>query len=151
MQASIRERKPIRSIFLAAAIAALAIGSANAAPDLSGAEPVDPIDAALSKCLDSDDGQSTAGMVECFDSAYAAWDKELNATYATLSASLDPKSRGLLKRSQRQWIAFRDAERQFWRAPWTTDRGTLIQITLGQTNVDLVKDRVLALRGYSSP
>jgi len=122
---------------------ALAQPAAPAAPD--------PIDVALDACLASPDGQSTFGISACLSDAYAAWDKELNRVYPSLSASLDAKSRGLLKRSQRQWIAYRDAERKFWLAPWTDDRGTLIRITLGQANVDLVKDRVLMLRSYSSP
>jgi uncharacterized protein YecT (DUF1311 family) len=35
-----------------------------------------PIDKALEACIDKNG--STAGMVECTDKAYAAWDKELN-------------------------------------------------------------------------
>ena len=134
------------SLALTLALAALpALAQTAETPD------PDPIDLALDACFASPDGQSTLGMSECLSTAYAAWDKELNATYQSLSASLDAKSRGLLRRSQRQWIAYRDAERQFWSAPWTEDRGTLIRITLGQANVDLVKDRVRMLRSYSSP
>jgi uncharacterized protein YecT (DUF1311 family) len=132
-------------------LAALAAGPALAGQDAAAAAPADPIDTALAACLDGPDGQSTAGMIECLDTAYDAWDAALNETYAALAASLDPKSRGLLKRSQRQWIAFRNAERQFFAAPWTTDRGTLVRVTLGQAQVDLVKGRVLMLRSYLEP
>lgn len=130
-------------------VAAVAAGPALARADSS--VQADPIDRALDRCLAAPAAGSTAGMVSCLDTAYGAWDKELNTVYRALSASLDPKSRALLQASQRQWIAFRDAERKFWQGPWTADEGTLIQITLGQTNVDLVKARVLTLRGYSGP
>lgn len=146
MQRAIRLKVAVPIVVLVAACFA---GSALAQQD--AAAEADPIDVALDKCLASPAAESTTGMVECLDTAYAAWDKELNETYRSLSASLDAKSRGLLKRSQRQWVAFRDAEREFWRAPWTADRGSLIRVTLGQENVDLVKSRVLALRGYVGP
>ncbi|MCX5495902.1 DUF1311 domain-containing protein [Kaistia dalseonensis] len=124
--------------------AALALASPAFAED----SPVDPIDAALATCLDSADGQSTAGMVQCLTTAYDAWDKELNTVYLALNKSLDAKSRGLLKRSQRQWIAYRDAERKFETGPWINDRGTLIRVTLNRQNVEMVKNRVLTLRSY---
>lgn len=143
---------PIWKSSAAAAIllALVTVVPASAQPAVDAAT-VDPIDAELSRCLASKDGESTAGMLVCLDAAYAAWDKELNTTYQALFKSLDSKSRGLLKRAQRQWVAYRDAERKFWQAPWTADRGTLINVTLDQANVDLVKSRVLALRSYSNP
>lgn len=111
-------------------------------------QAADPIDIALKACLDKPDSQSTAGMVECLTTAYQSWDKALNAVYLALGKTLDPKSRAQLKRAQRQWVAYRDAERRFEKAPWTFDRGTLIQLTLNQQNVDMVRNRVLMLRGY---
>ena len=42
-----------------------------------------PIDKTLEACIDKNG--STAGMVECTDKAYAAWDKELNQNYSELS------------------------------------------------------------------
>jgi len=41
-----------------------------------------PIDKALDACTDKNG--STAGMVQCTDKAYAAWDKELNKNYGLL-------------------------------------------------------------------
>jgi uncharacterized protein YecT (DUF1311 family) len=109
---------------------------------------VDPIDQALTQCLDTPEGQSTQGMVECLDKAYQAWDKALNEVYGTLMTSLAPAPRDLLKKSQRQWISFRDSERAFLAALETANAGTIWRVTTNQALVDLVKARVLALRSY---
>jgi uncharacterized protein YecT (DUF1311 family) len=112
---------------------------------------VDPIDATLARCLDAPEGQSTAGSVRCYGDAYDAWDRALNAAFQALSASLDPRSRALLKRSQRQWLAFRDAERAFCSAPWARDRGSLGTVALNAESVGIVRERTLALRNYAAP
>lgn len=141
-----------RSLCLVALLAAglLAAAPASAAGD-HGASEKDPIDAKLDACLASEDGQTTQGMVECLDAAYRAWDGALNAAYQALSKALDPASFDLLKASQKKWLAFRDAEQAFMRGPWTEDRGTLIRVTLNQANVEMVRARVLQLRGYLEP
>ncbi len=51
-----------------------------------------PIDKALEACIDKNG--STAGMVECTDKAYAAWDKELNKSYGELMRALKPGTKG---------------------------------------------------------
>lgn len=127
---------------------ALLVPVALSTPALAQQETPDPIDTALSKCLDSPAGESTQGMVECIDKAYRSWDAALNKVYGELMKQLDPKSAALLKASQLKWIAYRDAEKDFFAGPWTADRGTIIAVTLDQAGADIVKDRVLVLRGY---
>ena len=60
---------------------------------VSGAQEQTPhaIDKALEACIDKNG--STAGMVECTDKAYAAWDKELNKNYGELMRALEPSRR----------------------------------------------------------
>jgi uncharacterized protein YecT (DUF1311 family) len=41
---------------------------------------------------------------------FAAADARLNAVYKNLVAGLDDESRALLRKSQRAWVVFRDAE-----------------------------------------
>ncbi len=113
-------------------------------------EEEDPIDSTLAECLDSADGQSTAGMVECLGTAYDAWDKALNDTYAELMNTLQPGQQELLKAAQRKWLAFRDSEQEFLASLVTPEAGSIVRVTTNQAMVDMVKARVLALRLYGS-
>ena len=61
----------------------------------------DPLDTALDTCLAKPEGASTPGMVECTGEAIRAWGKRLNEVYKRVMAGLDPKSRDLLRASQR--------------------------------------------------
>lgn len=118
------------------------------APAQEGEDKPDPIDAALAKCLDQPDSSSTVGMVACFDTARDAWEREVVRAYAALSATLDARSRGILRGTQKQWEAYAAGERRFQTGPWTRDRGTLIAVTIASQNVDLFKNRALTLRHY---
>ena len=129
--------------FLAAIFVLLLAGVPARAED-----DADPIDDTLSQCMDSPDGQSTQGMVECLDAAYKSWDQALNDAYSQEIQTLEPKERDLLKASQRQWITYRDAERAFLAALETDSQGTIWRITTNQAMVDMVKARVLLLRSY---
>ena len=114
-------------------------------------ESEDPIDLAMTKCLDKPEGQSTQGMVECFGAAYEAWDKALNEAYGALMDTLDADQKALLKASQRQWIVFRDAESEFLAQPGHAGGpGSIMRVVTNQAMADMVKARVLALRSYSS-
>jgi uncharacterized protein YecT (DUF1311 family) len=64
---------------------------------------------------------------------------------------LSPEEAALLKASQRNWIAYRDSEREFLASLVTPDRGTMMRIITNQAMVDLVKHRVLELRAYEQP
>ena len=125
----------------------LALAAPAAAQEDRGAP--DPIDTALDDCLGKPEGQSTAGMLECLNTAYDAWDRALNEVYGELQASLDPESKKRLLDAQRKWLAFRDAERGFLGGPWTAELGTLVRVANSEAMVDLVKSRVLALRGVN--
>lgn len=113
-----------------------------------GGSDEDPIDTALSQCLDAPDGQSTAGMVQCLTTAYEAWDAALNEAYKGLMDSLEPAQKEAMKASQRQWIAYRDAEQKFLQTLVTPDAGTIMRVTTNQAMVDMAKARVLLLRSY---
>ena len=65
-----------------------------------------PIDKALEACIDKNG--STAGMVECTDKAYAAWDKELNKNYVELMRTLKPGQKEALRLAELEWIKYRN-------------------------------------------
>jgi uncharacterized protein YecT (DUF1311 family) len=125
----------------------LLAGIVHIAPVLAQ-DQKDPIDKNLDDCLNNPAASSTVGQTQCIASAGAAWDRELNETYQRLLKSLDPSSQTSLRASQRQWLAFRDAERKFQAGPWSRDQGSLAAVSVGLVNVDILRNRVLTLRNY---
>ncbi len=72
---------------------------------------------ALGLCLDTPDGQTTAGTVGCIAEELKIQDAALNAAYRRLAAGMNPRQQAGLRNAQRAWIAFRDADcasRQDW-------------------------------------
>ena len=112
------------------------------------ADDQDPIDKALDACLATPEGASTLGMVECTGEAIRAWDKRLNEIYRQAMARLDPKSRELLRASQRRWVAFREAEHEAMAGPWREDRGTIIRVLTANADLSAIKERVRELELY---
>ncbi len=90
------------------------------------ASPASAIDAAqiearytpaLGQCLDTPDGQTTAGTVGCVAAELTIQDAALNAAYRALAAGMNARQQAGLRNAQRAWIAFRDADcasRQDW-------------------------------------
>jgi uncharacterized protein YecT (DUF1311 family) len=110
----------------------------------------DPIDKALDACLAKPEGMSTPGMVDCTDEAIRAWDKRLNDVYKQVLEGLDPKSRELLRASQRRWVAFRKAEHEAMGGPWRQDRGTIVRVLTVNADLSAIKERVQELQLYGS-
>jgi uncharacterized protein YecT (DUF1311 family) len=108
----------------------------------------DPLDAALDACLAKPEGLSTPGMVDCTSDAIQAWDKRLNEVYQQVLAALDPKSRELLRASQRRWVAFREAEHEAMEGPWRRDRGTIIRVLTADADLSAIKERAQELQHY---
>jgi uncharacterized protein YecT (DUF1311 family) len=110
----------------------------------------DPLDTALDACLAKPEALSTPGMVECADEAIRAWDKRLNEVYQQVMKDLDPKSRELLRASQRRWVAFREAEHEAMGGPWRQDKGTIIRVLTVNADLSAIKERVQELQLYGS-
>jgi uncharacterized protein YecT (DUF1311 family) len=112
------------------------------------ADTEDPIDATLDACLASDPGQTNAGMIACTSTAITSWNAKLNQIYRQDMAALDPKSRDLLRASERQWVAFRTAEHAAQSGPWRTDRGTDIDVQILGDELSAIKERAGELKTY---
>jgi uncharacterized protein YecT (DUF1311 family) len=54
-------------------------------------------------------GVSTPEMVECINEKTAYWDKRLNAAYPKALKNAEPKQREQLRKAQRLWVQYRDA------------------------------------------
>jgi len=109
-------------------------------------DTVDPIDKRLEKCIDKD--SSTAGMANCTKQSMEAWDKELNAVYGKLMSRLDTKGKAALKKSQRQWIQYRDDQFEFIAAYYDGLQGTMYIPMRAGDKADLIKERTIKLRSY---
>jgi len=93
---------------------------------LLSAGPAGAVDAAeiearytpgLELCLDTPDGQSTAGTIGCIAAELKIQDAALNAAYRRLTAGMNARQQAGLRSAQRAWIAYRDADcasRQDW-------------------------------------
>ena len=72
-------------------------------------------------------------------------DKELNAVYAKVMANLDEEAKERLRRSQRAWIAWRDAEAAF-RADAEARGGSLWPLIHEGVRSRLTRERVRGLK-----
>ncbi|HYR77301.1 MAG TPA: lysozyme inhibitor LprI family protein [Pyrinomonadaceae bacterium] len=107
-------------------------------------QPQHPIDKALDACIDKNG--STAGMVECTDKAYAAWDKELNKNYGELMRALNPKQKEALRLAQLEWIKYRDLEFKSIDSVYDTLEGTMYIPMRISAHLEVIKKRALELK-----
>ncbi|MDX6574728.1 MAG: hypothetical protein QOE96_681 [Blastocatellia bacterium] len=124
----------VLSIFLLAAIA------------IAQEQTQHPIDKALETCIDKNG--STAGMVECTDKAYAAWDKELNQNYGELMRRLKSSPKETLRLAQLEWIKYRDLDFKLIDSVYDTMQGTMYIPMRIDARMEVVKKRALELKGY---
>jgi len=105
-----------------------------------------PITQALEACLEQN--LSTLGMVECNTQAEKKWDAALNVTYQNLMNQLDARGKAALKKSQLQWLKFRDEEFQAIGSMYGRQEGTIWRINTSEAMMEIVKSRVLVLQRY---
>jgi uncharacterized protein YecT (DUF1311 family) len=105
-----------------------------------------PIDKALEACIDKNG--STAGMVECTDKAYAAWDKELNKSYGELMRALKPAQKEAIRLAQLEWIKYRDLEFKLIDSIYDAMQGTMYIPMRIDARMEVVKKRALELKGF---
>ena len=65
---------------------------------------------AFHRCLDTPEGASTYGQIDCVSAELKIQDLALNAAYRKAAADLTPGQKAKLTAAQRAWIAFRDAD-----------------------------------------
>lgn len=106
-----------------------------------------PIDLQLEHDL-SQNAVTTADMREAQGKAYTSWDKELNREYKELMALLSDDEKNALRQAQRAWLAFRDAETEFWWSESISDGGSLAPVIVSDHAIELLKARVCQLARY---
>ena len=124
----------------------LSYALANASGKGAQEQAPHPIDKALEACIDKNG--STAGMVECTDKAYAAWDKELNKNYGELMRTVKPSQKEALRLAQLEWIKYRDLDFKLIDTLYDTMQGTMYIPMRIDARMELVKKRALELKGF---
>jgi uncharacterized protein YecT (DUF1311 family) len=105
-----------------------------------------PIDKALDACIEKNG--STAGMTQCTETAFTAWDKELNRSYGEFMRQLKPAQKEALRLSQLEWIKYRDLEFKFIDAMYDSFEGTMYIPMRVDARLEVVKKRALELKHY---
>ena len=110
----------------------------------------DPIDAAMRTCLARSDMSSTAGQVQCMETARIGWKTALDNAWQQLQPELSPAMRKQWQKSQTSWQASRDAEKQLLAAVFATTRGTMYVLAEADMQLQPVRDRALVLRSAAA-
>jgi uncharacterized protein YecT (DUF1311 family) len=132
----------VRRVLALAALAALLATPALAVDEAKTEARYTP---AFQQCLDSPDGQSTAGMVQCAGAELEVQDRALNAAYRTLIADLTPDQKAALQKAQRAWIAFRDAD---CTARYSPDWGSISTINANMCMLRRTVERTIELEAF---
>ncbi|MDP1736853.1 MAG: lysozyme inhibitor LprI family protein [Caulobacter sp.] len=92
---------------------------------------------AFQTCLESPEGQSTMGIVQCIGAELEIQDAALNAAYRALIADMTPAQKAGVQKAQRAWIAFRDADcRSRYSPDWGSISTTVANMCVLQRTVE---------------
>lgn len=88
-------------------------------------------------------------LLLAYDDYQILLDKELNKAYHILRSKLSKAQQSELKKSQMNWITFRDAEYELIQNNWTSNNfGSSAGISRGDYRSTIVKDRIIQLLHY---
>jgi uncharacterized protein YecT (DUF1311 family) len=85
----------------------------------------------------------TYEMVDCLKEQTAPWDQRLNAAYQTALKYAEPKQREPLRKAQRLWVQYRDANCDYY----FLGEGSIARIEAAECMYRMTKDRALELEG----
>ena len=117
-----------------------------------GEQKKHPIDVAYDDCICAPDGNGykTYGMIECAREAETAWDKELNKQYRELMKRLSADEKAKLKKTQKAWLAYRDAEKDFSAMYYGGKEGSMYFVLNAARLMGIIRSRALELEDYMS-
>lgn len=136
----------MKKTVLALSLAAFAPLALAAEPFCDSGHP-HPIDVQFERDMDASGGV-TLEMRNAQGRAYKRWDTELNMEYRELMANLSAEEKAALKKAQRAWLTFREAESEFWWTESLSGGGTLQPVIVADQSISLLKARVCQLRRY---
>ncbi len=82
-------------------------------------------------------------MNKCAMDAYKVSDKKLNQSFQTLSNKLSPQGKAALQKSQRAWIAWRDAQCTF--ETMASEGGTIHSLVITSCIDEMTKEQTKRL------
>jgi uncharacterized protein YecT (DUF1311 family) len=94
--------------------------------------------------------ETTAGQRDVIEQAREMWDHEMNRAYKKLMSRLPPKQQAALKKSQGNWLKFRDSEWEVIGSVVAGKEGTMWQLTATEKGMEFVRQRALQLIAYES-
>jgi uncharacterized protein YecT (DUF1311 family) len=120
---------------------------APVAPQPRPPTPTDPIVARYSPVYESciRKAASTLDMIDCAGRESDRWDARLNRAYQARIASFNDRQRGALKRAQKAWMAFRDADCAAYE---DDDWGTVSKIDASQCILRRTVERTIELEAF---
>ncbi|SIO67559.1 lysozyme inhibitor LprI family protein [Paraburkholderia phenazinium] len=136
----------IGGAWLLAAAVVLTMASTVTSSARAEVAAADPIDAAMRACLARSDMSSTAGQLQCMETARFGWQAALNTAWQQLLAKLPPARHKPWEDAQARWQASRDAQAPLLDAVFATRQGTMYQLAEADMQLQPVRDRALALR-----
>jgi len=105
-------------------------------------------DTGLSKgftvCMDNSGGVTVA-MIDCIVQETTRQDQRLNKAYKSVMAQLSPERKDQLKKAQRAWIGFRDANCTFYADP---DGGSLARVSANDCVLQATATRAQELESF---
>jgi uncharacterized protein YecT (DUF1311 family) len=109
--------------------------------------PTDPIVARYSPVYEGcmRKAASTLDMIDCAGHENDRWDARLNRAYQARMASFNDRQRGALKRAQKAWAAFRDADCAAYE---DDDWGTISKIDASQCVLRRTVERTVELEAF---
>lgn len=136
----------MKKILLATGLVVL-VRYASAAESFCKTNSVHPIDAQLEREMNTSGGV-TEHMRSAQGRAYEHWDRELNIEYKELMGHLSAEEKDSLRKAQKAWLVFRDAETEFFWSESISGGGTLQPIIVSDYSLELVKTRVCQLSNF---
>lgn len=121
-------------------------GRLAAATEKAAHDPLSCIGALAKKCIQKEGNTSNAVLNECYGREAAVWDMRLNASYRAALAKLDKEASANLRKTQRAWIAWRDAT---CRQPEVAFKGTMAGPMQEWCAMDLTARQALWMAGWA--
>jgi uncharacterized protein YecT (DUF1311 family) len=141
----------LRTFGFATAFAVAALWLGAAAPSAHAeVAAADPIDSAMRACLARADMSSTAGQLQCMDTARLAWQTSIDQTFPQVLTKVPAAQRKKWQDSEQKWKAWREADSKMLSAVTATTQGTRYQLSEGDARLQAVRDRALLLRSAAA-
>lgn len=121
-------------------------GRLAAAAEKAGHEPSSCVGALAKACIQKEGNTSNAVLNECYGREAAVWDVRLNASYRAALTKMDKDAADNLRKTQRAWIAWRDAT---CKQPEVAFKGSMAGPMQAWCAMDLTARQALWMAGWA--